>query len=231
LLSNELHLLYESAPIILSKPIGEELMKQFSQIIMQTFHGLATHKELKKFINEDFKRGVMSLFMFHGERERFIRQWPSSSNEPSDVLTITRPSDHLRAIGIQNLNLSDILRDCHIYEKETIFIIKCMTYRWFSYSGNSKSKLINECFVIEQLVSLDDIEKYIIGTITNLPVLLCFVQIYYVLYKKHIYRTLQFLEAFMIWLSILTNKEKVLAPKQLLENIGPYLEYFEICDI
>jgi hypothetical protein len=85
--------------------------------------------------------------------------------------------------------------------------------------------------VIEQLVSLDDIEKYIIGTITNLPVLLCFVQIYYVLYKKHVYRTLQFLEAFMIWLSILTNKEKVLAPKQLLENIGPYLEYFEICDI
>lgn len=226
MLSNQLIQQSEANPIILTNPINDEKMRQCGVAMMETFRQLTIHKELKKFINEDFKRDLLKLYMFHGETERFVRQWPSSASEPGDVLAITRPSDLLRANQVQKMNLTDILNAGDAYANEIVFITKCINHRWISYESNESSHRIDAAFMIEQLVTLDDIDEAI-DQEAGLPILLSLIQTYYVVYRGGVYRTVVFIEAFMIWLSILIKKERVMTEKTVHQNIREYLVYFE----
>lgn len=226
MLSNQLIKQSENNPIILTNPINDETMRQCSLAMMETFCQLTIHKELKKFINEDFKRDLLKLYMFHGETERFVRQWPSSASEPGDVLAITRPNDLLSANQVQKMNLADILKAGDVYGKEIVFITKCINHRWISYESNEWSHRIDAAFMIEQMVTLDDIDEAIDNE-AGLPILLSLIQTYYVVYRRAVYRTVVFTEAFMIWLSILIKKEGVMTEKTVHQNFREYLVYFE----
>jgi hypothetical protein len=226
MLSNQLIQQSETNPLILTNPINDVTMQKCSLAIMETFCELVIHKELKKFINEDFKRSIISLYMFHGETERFVRQWPSSASQPGDVLAITRPNDLLQANNIQKMNLADILKAGELYTKEIVFITKCITHRWISYeSKENNAHRIDAAFMIEQLVTLDDIDEVLDSE--GLPCLLSLIQTYYVVYRGAVYKTIEFIEAYMIWLSILIKKEGVLTEKTIHQKIRQYLVYFE----
>lgn len=69
---------------------------------------------------EGYKGTLASMHLYHGEKDRFSRLWPGSSNEPNDVISRFRPSDNLKISETRRMGVPLI---CSTYQSEFQSII------------------------------------------------------------------------------------------------------------
>jgi hypothetical protein len=157
--------------LLMSKEMFTVCVKSWHEMII----GISKHKVLRKYVSEHFKRHVMDLYIYHGEKERFRRAYPSSLDRATDVLQMLRPSDHIEAIRIQQgstIHLPDeYVKDIEetstsstfikLYEKECILLTRISSYLWFSYNGFSGTPKMNSQFMTDELMTLDEINEII----------------------------------------------------------------------
>jgi hypothetical protein len=234
-LSKRLELNYSKNPIILRQKPTKDVMIKTNTTVLEMLCRVCEHNYLRQFVVEDFKILMMSLHVYHGETERYRRKNPTANYGPEDVLSVCRPADHLNANGMHKMKLSEIVTNNH--EKEIVLITKCVTHRWLCYHSsniisrfNNDSKYELQGFVIEEMVSLDYINELITdneeGSDKMYPTLLKLVRIYYVLDGKGgVYKSVLFVDAYMVWLNLLVREDMV--KKGLLyPSICKFLDYF-----
>jgi hypothetical protein len=234
-LSKRLELQHEKNPIILKEKPTKELMVAANKELLEMLCSICEHKYLRQFVVEDFKVKMMSLYVYHGEAERFRRKHPTANDGPGDVLAVCRPADQLNANNILKMKLADIINNQH--KKEIVLITKCVTHRWLSYnSGTGVSRFLNDSreelqgFIIEEMVSLDTINEIITDNEASkegmYPTLLKLVSLYYVLDGKGgIYKSDRFVDTYIVWLNLLI-RGKMIQRKLLYPAVCKLLDYF-----
>jgi hypothetical protein len=70
---------------------------------------ISIDKQISTMIKQYFHEHVLHLFLYHGEKERFIRDFPESNHQPHDILGQTRADDfselqHLRKLVIKKFS-------------------------------------------------------------------------------------------------------------------------------
>jgi hypothetical protein len=252
----------------------------YSEILIRTLNTciemineIVEHKELRTFTSEEFKHDISLAHLFHGERERFIRQWPESNNEPGDIIAKFRPNDNLKIAQVRRMAFSLIaasykesLNNIIIkmkeeytqqqnstymnlypfsyieYEREIVLMTKICTFKWFNYEEVKNADKIKNVFIIEEMsnTAFDQIDYVILNynnknsstttsSSSSIPILLKLVQIYYIIDTKSttlsIYSTHFFIEAYMIWLSLLVNYD-IISENKIHRKILPILKMF-----
>jgi hypothetical protein len=218
---------YVSDPIILRQSPSEEQLAATNKKLLQLFTELAVHPCIKKYIIEKFKRQVMSVYVYHGERERYVRRHPTASCTPNDVLTACRPNDHMNAVSMQKTTLGDIVSK--LLEREIVLIAQHATHQWLKLEEVKEHKAINKCFVIEELLAIDALEELVTRNELKqceIPVLLRLVSVYYVLYRGGVYRAKRFVDAYMVWHSLLIEQWGHVPLRAIHEIIRDDVQYF-----
>ena len=226
-LSELLHEQYADDPIILTQRADHEQMKRSNTTLLRMLSELVVHPYLKTYVVEPFRRTIMSLYMYHGERERYVRRNPTAACEVNDILATCRPNDHMQAVVMQKATLGDII--AKLCEREIILIAKYVTHRWIEHEEVREHAAIDAAFVIEELASLVELEALVTRNEehkTEVPVLLKLVHTYYVMYRGAVYKSVRFIDAYLVWLSLLVNKAQLLGTSHLPELIRPELQYF-----
>jgi hypothetical protein len=238
LLSERLAQLAEEDPLILAEVVSEADMAECREALTEAVQAVALHKELKQFVKEDYKAAVVSLYVYHGETERYRMRWPHASAQAVDVLGLLRPDANVVAMRAHGMTAKEILTDQVLYEKETVLLAKCTTLRWLCYQKErhaikpsvAEASKLEQCFMLEELVSLAQIDEMVASLSqvpgedeeeagVPIPTLLRLVRQYYVIRGTSIYRTADFAEAFLLWLSLLVEEGVILR-----KNIHPKLK-------
>lgn len=81
---------------------------------------LVVHKEISGSINEIFKSAMIHIYMYHGEKERFTREYPESSNDSSDVISKIRRNDFLKISEIRQITLATLANIYHTGLEEVL---------------------------------------------------------------------------------------------------------------
>lgn len=71
-------------------------------------HSLSLHKLLGTSVKEGFHTDAMHLFLYHGEKGRYINSWPESNHEPGDIISQTRPDDFTLLQQVRQYVIKDI---------------------------------------------------------------------------------------------------------------------------
>jgi len=205
ILSDRLLVQYETTPIVLVVAPTTETRQLCQAAWLDLMSYVCQHKELGQFIVADFKAQMMQLYLFHGEVERFRRQWPESNSEPGDVLLMFRAADHMEALRIQSTPPLELIRahnaDTAVYERECAFLTRQVTKHWLGYQGVRRARNLERYFVIESMLTMAQLEALLLRDDKTPPLLLCLMRIYYVVDGEHLYRTPHFIQAYMLWLS------------------------------
>jgi hypothetical protein len=218
--------------------VSEADMAECREALTEAVQAVALHKELKQFVKEDYKAAVVSLYVYHGETERYRMRWPHASAQAVDVLGLLRPDANVVAMRAHAMTAKEILTDQVLYEKETVLLAKCTTLRWLCYQKErhaikpsvAEASKLEQCFMLEELVSLGQIDEMVASLSqvpgedeeeagVPMPTLLRLVRQYYVIRGTSIYRTSDFAEAFLLWLSLLVEEGVILR-----KNIHPKLK-------
>jgi hypothetical protein len=193
----------------------EETLKGAMAKTKEMLSQLALNPYIKKTIREEYKRDIMSIYLYHGEKERYTRRHPTSPNAASDVLTACRNNDHMNALAMQKATLVDIIDN--LFEREVFLIARHATHQWFKLEQVKAHLSILNAFVIEEMVTLEDLERLVVlneeyacGRSSHVkekdvPVLLRFVACYYVLYKGSVYKGDRFIDSYMVWYNLLLH--------------------------
>jgi hypothetical protein len=235
-LSEQLHAQQQARPIVLADEtvVSAEGLARSAALVLQMLGELAVHPCIKKYVIEEFKRGIMSIYLYHGERERFARRNPTASAEPSDVLSVCRPNDHMTAVAMQKATLRDVLAKPRECAREVMLVAKHATHQWFKYAEVKRHDDIDRCFVIEELCSVEALEQLVTHNELawqadddddDVPVLLKLVNVHYVLHRGGVYRAHDFVDAYMVWLNLLINAT-LLCANDVHERITDELRYF-----
>lgn len=226
-LSRQLQERQSGDPLILKRKLDEPLLKKCNTAVMKMFSEISVNTYLKKDVVEDYKRTVLSLYLFHGEKERYVRRNPIADNNPSVVLKTCRNNDHEAAINMQKMTLGSVIDGQ--YEREIVLIAKHATTRWVQFKGVPQRKAIAQAFCIEELMSVEELEALVTKNDvrqTTVPVLLKLVHVYYVLYKGSVYQSVIFVESYMVWLALLVYKAKLVKLGLVHPTIKKELQYF-----
>jgi len=239
LLSERLAQLQEGDPLILEEALTEEGTVDGKESFTEFVRVISLHPVLKGFVKEGYMRTVISLSIYHGETERYRMRWPYAACQPMDVLSIFRPNDNMTAMRALTLTAEEILADQTLYEKNAVLITKFATLAWLSSKGEQKAMQTSEkecalagCFIMEELVSLNHIDEMVASLDSDgvgMPILLRMVRLYYVIRGTSIYRTPHFVEAYLLWLSLLVQDGFILR-KNIHPKVKSCLDYFIVAD-
>lgn len=234
-LSEQLVEQHAAQPLVLEDgvPSSERLDDTEAQM-MAMLRELVVHPYIKKYIIEQFKRTVMSIYLYHGERERYQRRNPTAASEPNDVLTVCRPNDHMTAVAMQKATLRDILDKPQEFEREVVLVAKHATHQWLKMEEVKQHAAIAASFVVEEMEQVERLEQLVTDNELDqqqhnegaLPVLLKLVNVYYVLYRGAVYRSVRFAESYLVWLALLIRASQAFGPCDVHQRIRDALQYF-----
>jgi hypothetical protein len=169
------------------------------------------HPRLEQTIVNDFKKDMMYLYLYHGEKERFVRTWPEANSDPNDILNQTRQSDQMEALRIQAMTPNSILtayREKGIYEKESVFITLCAIKRWSAYKGYKNHASLKELLIMEEFYSVDELnQKVHRDKKEDSPLFLRLFSVNYAMDGSQIYKTLNFIKALFLWMNLMSKRE------------------------
>ena len=209
-LSDILCSFYEEDPILLSSVVIDDKIEEYKLVWFNFVTHVCSHSRLDQFIVNDFKKDMMSIYLYHGEKERYQRTWPEANSDPNDILNQTRPDDQIIALEIQNMIPTLILstfKEKGIYEKESIFITFLAIKRWFAYREFKNHGILNELLILEEFYELNQINLIMIRKNTDYPLLIRFVSTYYVILGRQIYKSTIFFNALFLWINLMSKRE------------------------
>lgn len=226
-------------PLVLEKPekVGEIVKKLVADAVRKMVGDQESvmMKELRQTLMEDFKKTFLSLYLYHGEVERYRREKPNQSTRAGDVLSVVRKADLVIASEIMKRNIADIVKDPAL-EKESVLLCKITTRLLLEHNENRRSKWIDKHFMMEEMVSQSELEEAVKNALKKrgngrdwekkLPLLIRLVGIYYVLFEGNIYESTLFVECYMIWISLLMHRSKVITPLDLHPAIRSFVQNF-----
>lgn len=107
----------EQIPLAYNRHAGNysEILTRCLNAVCAMITEVTTNKILRYETAEGFKTHLSAAHLFHGEKERFTRTWPGSSNEPGDVISRFRPNDNLKISETRRLAVPYI---CVMYQTE-----------------------------------------------------------------------------------------------------------------
>lgn len=228
-------------PLILEKgPVSDTSRVLARDGLVRMLQSTCTHSQLRQCVNEDFKSTLFFLYIYHGEAERCQRRWPNASTRPGDILAQLRSHDLTFATKVMQEKLSDIIVNPE-RSKETILLTRIMTYRVLSFHGNKRAEQILSHFLMEELISLNELEDLVEKALFRedserrersgggggrLPTLVVLMNTSHVIYHGNIHTTNLFIDAYMIWLSILVERMGIIARGFIHTAIREYLPLF-----
>jgi hypothetical protein len=212
ILSDRLLVQYETSPMQLAGPPPSAETRATCQAAwLSLMTDVCRHKELGQFIVADFKAQMMQLYLFHGETERFRRQWPEANAEPTDVLLMFRAADHMEALRIHGVPPLELVKayveSGALYERECAFLTRQVTQRWLAYQGVKRARTLDRYFVLESMLTMAQLEAQLERDEKRPPLLLCLMKLYYVVDGERLYRTEHFIQAYLLWLGQLILRD------------------------
>ena len=170
---------------------------------------LSKDLQLRTYVIGHFKSQLASMYVFHGEAERYKRQFPDSSAEASDILSDARPNDVLRLNKASATVLTDLIAGyaaalkkslsrqtgeatlhCPTLltnEREAVLLTSVISELWFQYKKVPRSAQISGAFLLEELCTLSSLDRLLFhgrgdhdGAPRKLPLLIKLIRIYYI---------------------------------------------------
>ena len=212
LLSDRLATLCTVSPLRLRTPLTAEGTAQCMAAWQTMLKAVCQDPELAQFVLTDFKCQLQQLHLHHGETEQYKRHYPRSQASPNEVLRLMRASDHQAVLQIHATPLLEILKrhceqeDGTQYEHEVFYMTRQATARWFAFRNTKGHKALMEFFVMEQLVSLEQLDALTLRGAREPPLLLSLMRVYYVVEGEYVYRASDFVHAHLLWLSRLWQR-------------------------
>jgi hypothetical protein len=171
---------------------------------------------LRSLAIEAFRNNVADLHLFHGERERFARNFPTQNSSARDVLTTFRPQHLIAVTKLELLPLRALLDGEH--DAEAALLTRICTGLWAQYNLVENS---TPC-TIDEVIYLDDLCDHVASLHAILfnthhderPVLLRLMRLYYVVgyapgTERRVFSVWQsttLAEAYALWLAILLTQ-------------------------
>jgi hypothetical protein len=197
---------------------SQQTLTHCTGALTQMVDALFRHDLLKQFIKEEFRRRVLSLYVYHGETERFRARWPHASHSPGDVLALLRPGDNQSAMTVLKMTARELLAEPQRYERELVLMTKCATRQWLAMAVGDEPLVarIDAGFLMEELSTLRVIDAHVAALAARepdggephpVPMLLRLVRQYYVARRTTgaLYCTASFTEAYLLWLKLLVT--------------------------
>ena len=236
-LSIELEKANEEYRLILKEETSPSRLILVRESCLKMLGEVSTHGELRQSINEEFKRACLSLYLYHGEAERWKRLYPNMNTRASEILAQARPADLKHATKVITSTIAETLKDPSL-EKEMVLVTKIVTHQLFLYDGVKKADAIDKCFLLEELVTLDELETQIDAALSRerrlgarrLPLLVKLMSIYYVIHEGFLFKSLDFTQVYMIWLTILVVRLEVIHSEKIYPTIKEFIKNFVILD-
>lgn len=208
-LSDILFTFYENDPIILESIPTEENDQHHKLVWYQFMSAICEHSRLQQYIVNDFKKDMLYLYLYHGEKERFIRTWPEANADPNDILNQTRASDQMMALEIQKmipLSIVTAYKEKGLYEKEVVFITFCAIKRWFAYKVYKKYRELDTLLIMEEFYSINEINLMILREKSkDKPMILRLASTCYVINGSQVYKTILFIDALFLWINLMSK--------------------------
>ncbi len=239
LLSETLGDLAERRPLRLRRAPSAETLQACETALWQAVRAMATHRDLKRAVNEPFKSEVMQLYVYHGEMERYRIRWPHAPDRAAEVLALLRPADSQACLHVQDLTIQQLLQEPQRYERESVLLCKGAQRQWLEMKQVQRAEAIDKCFLMEEMVSLSELDQRVAALSAPPepgmderpeppPMLLRLVKLYYVVRQRtgDIYRTTSFGEAYLLWLTLLV-RDGHLREKHLHERLKSCLTHFK----
>lgn len=212
LLSDRLATLCTVSPLRLSNALSTEGGAQCQTAWLMMLQAVCQDPELAQFVLTDFKCQLQQLHLHHGETEQYKRHYPRSQASPNEVLRLMRASDHQAVLQIHATPLLEILKrhceqeDGTQYEREVFYMTRQATSRWFAFRRVKGHKALMEFFVMEQLVSLEQLDALTLRSAREPPLLLSLMRLYYVVEGERVYCASDFVHAYVLWLARLAAR-------------------------
>lgn len=102
-----------------------EILIRCLDVCVEMINTVTSSKVLRYETGERYKTGVAPAHLYHGEKERFTRAWPGSSNEPGDVIARYRPNDNLKISETRRMSIAMV---CTAYQTEMHETIRRMKH-------------------------------------------------------------------------------------------------------
>lgn len=229
LLLEETHSVYR---LILPEEITPSRMTLVRNALVKMLVDLSTNGELRQSVSEAFKKNCLSLYLYHGEVERFKREYPNMNPRASEIIAQARPSDLKHATKVISSTIVELLKDPSM-EKEMILSTKIIIHQYLLYKGIKKAHYFDKYFLMEELTSLDQLEELIDKSLErkkseprSLPLLVTLMSTYYVIHEGFLYKSYDFCEVIMIWLSILVERIHYIPIGKVYPSIKEFIKYF-----
>ena len=92
-----------------------EIVSRCLDVCIEMINTVTSSKVLRYETVERYKTGIAPAHLYHGEKERFTRAFPGSSNEPGDVIARYRPNDNLKISETRRMSIAMV---CAAYQTE-----------------------------------------------------------------------------------------------------------------
>lgn len=215
-------------PLTLNVGLGLGLREGLEKMIME----VSVHGELRQSVNEEFMKQCLSLYIYHGEPERWKRMYPNMNTRASEILAQSRPSDLKHATSVMSQTITELVKSPN-REREIVLLTKIITRQLLRYDDNKKAELINDSFILEELVSLDKLEELIERALKRkrssprrAPLLVKLVSTYYVIHEGFLKKSHEFVECYLVWLAILVKRLGWIQPRKIYPTIREFIKNF-----
>ena len=150
---------------ILIENLPKNFLSNSINIWYKTISNLIDNNILNIMIKEEFKQTVSDIQLYHGEKIRFIREYPEASFQAVDILSTFRNNEYMNLQNLLKLNLIEIVKlfmeeekKCinrkyllpSPYEKESILLTKISNIIWFDYNRLKRLDDFKKSFIIEE---------------------------------------------------------------------------------
>ena len=208
---------------------------------------------LKSSIWENLKNNFSTLYLMHGEIERYYREnlYLSRKPHPDDILNKIRQNDYQKINKLKEKTNKDFINDyinelkIHLKdpliffdfknEKESLFLTYTALEKYILLS-HIKNLDLNKIFLCEYFTDLSKFEKLIDNLNNNnnnkndIPIFLFIMKHSFVidLKRKSIFHSMYFIESFIIWIVLLSkyNHINIIKNKELI-NLQPFIDFIE----
>lgn len=255
-LSGDLHAMGQEASMAITIAYTPQLKRlDFLKLALEQWYLMSSELSRDTYLNktlmEQYTKQRIAMHLYHGDKERYKRQFPTSTCEARDVLLEVRPLRMTQLNETQGLVLGDLLHAfkteygialhnmAHLfaetnsvedhalqhgyeqwvmlqYEQEALLLTKLCSALFLELQAVSTHKIMKEAFILEELVSLHDIEEVLFLKRTkskkkSCPLFVKLMRFYYVLEPRtnKLFRSLFFVEAYFVWLALALREEIV----------------------
>lgn len=210
---------------------------------------------LKSSIWENLKNNFSTLYLMHGEIERYYREnlYLSRKPHPDDILNKIRQNDYQKINKLKEKTNKDFINDyinelkIHLKdpliffdfknEKESLFLTFTALEKYILLS-HIKNLDLNKIFLCEYFTDLSKFEKIIDNLNNNndnnnnkqIPIFLFIMKHSFVIdfKQKAIFHSMYFIESFIIWIVLLSkyNHINLIKNKELI-TLQPFIDFIE----